>query len=123
MNPRITHRDFLRALNGLAAAYAILSRAIADALPPQLGAVAAVDPMTRITLEQFGDPLVHWFRRGSQVRGVHVADGTLVFDSGEEGAVRFIPGVAAEHDDDLPADWRELSEVVARVESGGIVLA
>lgn len=123
MNPRLGHRDFLRALEGLANAYAILSHAIADALPPQLGAVAAVDPLTRITLEQFGDPLVHWFRRGSQIRGVHVADGTLVFDTHDPGEVLFVADLAAEHDDELPADWRERCEVVARVERGAIFLS
>jgi hypothetical protein len=122
VNPRIEHGDFLRALHGLVEAYAILSRAIAAALPPQLAAVAAVDPLTRITLEQFGDPLVRWFRRGSQLRGVHLADGTLVFDVQDGGAVRFIPGLAAEHDDELPPDWRARSQVVARVEDGAVVL-
>jgi hypothetical protein len=112
VNPRIEHGDFLRALHGLVEAYAILSRAIAAALPPQLAAVAAVDPLTRITLEQFGDPL----------RGVHLADGTLVFDVQDGGAVRFIPGLAAEHDDELPPDWRARSQVVARVEDGAVVL-
>lgn len=123
MNPRLGHRDFLRALEGLASAYAILSQAIADALPPQLGAVAAVDPLTRITLEQFGDPLVRWFRRGSQLRGVHVADGTLVFETQDPGEVLFVADLAAEHDDELPTDWRAHSEVVARVEHGAIVLS
>jgi hypothetical protein len=52
------HDEFLQAVCALATAYAILSRAVARALPPQLAAVAAVDPLTRITLEQFGDPLV-----------------------------------------------------------------
>ena len=33
-----------------------------SALPEQLAAVAAVDPLTRITLERFGDPLVAWFQ-------------------------------------------------------------
>jgi hypothetical protein len=124
VNPRIEHRDFLRALQGLAVAYAILSRAIAGALPPQLGAVAAVDPLTRITLEQFGDPLVRWFRRGSRLRGVHVADGTLVFeaDANGVGEVLFVPGLAAEHDTELPADWRDRASVVARVEQGTVVL-
>jgi hypothetical protein len=122
LNPRIGHRDFLRALDGLADAYAILSQAIADALPPQLGAVTAVDPLTRITLEQFGDPLVCWFRRGSQIRGVHVADGTLVFETHEGGEILFVAGLAAEHDDELPADWRQRSEVVASIADGGLVL-
>jgi hypothetical protein len=123
VSPRIGHGDFLRALQGLVDAYAILSRAIAGALPAELGAVAAVDPLTRVTLEQFGDPLVRWFRRGSQIRGVHVADGTLVFDSQHGDAVRFIPGLAAEHDDDLPTDWRERSHVVARMQAGAMILA
>jgi hypothetical protein len=122
VNPRIAHGEFLRALRGLVEAYAILSQAIAGALPPQLGAVAAVDPLTRVTLEQFGDPLVRWFRRGSRIRGVHVADGTLVFDSEDGDAVRFIEGLAAEHDDELPADWRERSQVVARMQDGAMTL-
>jgi hypothetical protein len=123
VTPRIGHGDFLRALQGLVTAYAILSRAIADALPPQLGAVAAVDPLTRISLEQFGAPLVHWFRRGSQIRGVHVADGTLVFDPQGGESVRFISGLAAEHDSELPADWRERSQLVARIEDGALVMS
>jgi hypothetical protein len=125
VNPRIDHREFLRALQGLTVAYAILSRAIAGALPPQLGAVAAVDPLTRVTLEQFGDPLVRWFRRGSRLRGVHVADGTLVFDADADakgGEVLFVPGLAAEHDRELPADWRERASVVAHLEQGKVVL-
>jgi hypothetical protein len=123
VNPRIEHGDFLHALRGLVEAYAILSRAIGGALPPQLAAVAAVDPLTRITLEQFGDPLVCWFRRGSKMRGVHVADGTLVFDAEDGELVRFIPGLVAEHDDDLPADWRARSQVVARMQDGGLVFS
>jgi hypothetical protein len=114
--------DFMQALRGLIEAYAILSRSIAAALPPQLAAVAAVDPLTRVTLEQFGDPLVHWFRRGSQLQGVHVADGTLVFDSSDPVAVRFIPGVAAEHDSELPGDWRERARLVGRIDDGKLVL-
>lgn len=113
MKPQMNHQDFLRAVGGLVEAYAILSQAIAKVLPPQLGAVAAVDPVTRITLEQFGDPLVRWFGRGSSLRGVHVADGTIVF---ETDVVRFVEGLAAEHDDQLPADWRRHSQVVARIE-------
>jgi hypothetical protein len=120
VNPRIGHRDFLRALQGLAVAYAILSRGIVDALPAQLGAVAAVDPLTRISLEQFGDPLVRWFRRGSHVRGVHVADGTVVFDA--DGDVLFVADLAAEHDNELPPDWRDRAKVVARVDHGAVVL-
>jgi hypothetical protein len=115
MNPQIDHQDFLHALAGLAQAYAILSRAIAKALPPQLAAVAAVDPLTRITLEQFGEPLVRWFGQGSQLRGVHVADGTVVL---EADAVHFLGGVAAEHDRDLPDDWRQRSRVIARIDGG-----
>jgi hypothetical protein len=114
------HRDFLRAVQALAEAYAILSRAIAAALPEQLAAVAAVDPLTRITLEQFGTPLVRWFRRGSQLRGVHVADGTVVF---HDGAVLFLPGVAAEDDSELPANWRGHAEEIGRIEDGAVVLA
>ncbi len=116
------HGEFLRALRGLVEAYAILGQAIAGALPPQLAAVAAVDPLTRVMLEQFGDPLVRWFRRGSRIRGVHVADGTLVFGSEDGDAVRFIEGLAAEHDDELPADWRERSGVVARMQGGAMTL-
>jgi hypothetical protein len=115
------HSDFLQALRGLLEAYAILSRSIADALPPQLGAIAAVDPLTRVALEQFGDPLVCWFRRGSQLQGVHVADGTLVFDSQDAGAVRFLVDVAAEHDSELPGDWRERAEIVARINGGELI--
>jgi hypothetical protein len=121
VNPRIEHGEFLRALRGLVEAYAILSRAIGSALPPQLGAVAAVDPLTRITLEQFGEPLVRWFRRGSKLRGVHVADGTLVFDAEAGDVVRFIRGLVAEHDDDLPSDWRARSRIVARMQDGALV--
>lgn len=120
MTPVMDHRDFLRAVQSLAEAYAILSRAIAAALPEQLAAVAAVDPLTRISLEQFGDPLVRWFRRGSQLHGVHVADGTVVFD---DGAVLFVSGVAAEHDSDLPADWRDHADEIGRIEDGAVVLA
>jgi hypothetical protein len=125
VNPRINHRDFLRAVGGMVQAYTILSASIAEALPPQLAAVAAVDPVTRITLEQFGDPLVRWFGRGSQLRGVHLADGTLVFGDGDSdgGAVRFIEGLAAEHDDQLPQDWRERSVLVGRIEGGTLELA
>jgi hypothetical protein len=122
MSPKMAHSDFLRAVQALAEAYAILSATIAQALPAGLAAIAAVDPLTRITLEQFGDPLVRWFRRGSQLRGVHVADGTVVFEPGDGGAVLFLPGVAAEHDDELPADWRERAEEVGRIEAGAMVL-
>jgi hypothetical protein len=117
---RIEHGDFLRAVRSLAEAYAILSRAVAAALPEGLAAVAAVDPLTRITLEQFGDPLVRWFRRGSRLRGVQVADGTVVFD---DGVILFLAGVTAEHDDELPADWRAGAEQVGRIEDGAVVLA
>jgi hypothetical protein len=123
VNPRIEHGEFLLALRGLVEAYAILSRAIGAALPAQLGAVAAVDPLTRITLEQFGDPLVCWFRRGSKMRGVHVADGTLVFDAQDGDIVRFMPGLEAEHDADLPGDWRARSRIVARMQDGRLVLS
>jgi hypothetical protein len=116
----MTHRDFLRAVQALAEAYAILSRVIASALPTQLAAVAAVDPLTRITLEQFGDPLVRWFRRGSRLRGVRVADGTVVF--ADDGLVLFVSGIAAEHDDDLPTDWQDRAEEVGRVQDGVMIL-
>ena len=122
MTPSMTHREFLEATRSLSQAYAILSRATAAVLPPQLAAVAAVDPVTRITLEQFGDPLVRWFRRGSRLRGVHVADGTLVFDTGGDDAILFVHGVAAEHDDELPGDWRNRAEVVGRIEGGAVTL-
>ena len=123
MNPRMAHDDFLHAVQALATAYAILSRSVAGALPPQLAAVAAVDPVTRIALEQFGDPLVRWFRRGSRLRGVRVADGTLVFEPGDDGAVLFASGVAAEHDDELPADWRSRAEEVGRMRDGKMILS
>lgn len=119
MRPRLEHREFVLAVGGLVQAYAILSRAVAGALPPQLAAVAAVDPLTRIALEQFGDPLVRWFGRGSQLRGVRVADGTLVF---ETDAVRFLPALEAEHDDELPHDWRERGHVVARLDGDRLAL-
>jgi hypothetical protein len=109
------HEDFLRATESLSSAYAILGRAIAAALPEQLAAVAAVDPITRITLEQFGDPVVRWFRRGSRLRGVHVRDGTIVFD---DSAVLFVPGLDAEHDEELPADWRDRAREVGYVSDG-----
>jgi hypothetical protein len=57
------------------------------------------------------------------MRGVHVADGTLVFDAEDGEVVRFIPGLVAEHDDDLPADWRARSQVVARMQDGGLVFS
>jgi hypothetical protein len=123
VSPRMGHDDFLRAVQALATAYAILSRATAGALPSQLAAVAAVDPVTRIALEQFGDPLVRWFRRGSRLRGVCVADGTLVFEPGDDGAVLFVSGVAAEHDDELPADWRGRAEEVGRMRDGNMILS
>jgi hypothetical protein len=113
------HDEFLQAVCALTTAYAILSRAVARALPPQLAAVAAVDPLTRITLEQFGDPLVRWFRRGSTVRGVRVADGTLVFDT---VAVLFLPGVRAEHDTELPSGWRDGAREVAGIDGGTLTL-
>lgn len=116
----MAHHDFLRAVRALAEAYAILSRAVAGALPEQLAAVAAVDPLTRIALEQFGDPLVRWFRRGSLLRGVHVADGTIVFDG--DGAVLFVAAAAAEHDAELPADWRDRAREVGRVKDGAVIL-
>jgi hypothetical protein len=118
----MAQRDFLRAVQALAEAYAILSAAIAEALPSQLATIAAVDPLTRITLEQFGEPLVRWFRRGSQVRGVHVADGTLVFEPGDGGAVLFLSGVSAEHDDELPVNWRSSAEELGRMRGGTMVL-
>jgi hypothetical protein len=120
VTPVMDHRDFLRAVQALGEAYAVLSRAITAALPEQLAAVAAVDPLTRITLEQFGDPLVKWFSRGSQLRGVHVADGTVVF---HDGAVLFISGVAAADDDELPAGWRGQAKELGRIEDGVVVLA
>jgi hypothetical protein len=113
------HDEFLEAVQALAIAYAILSRAVARALPPQLAAVAAVDPLTRIVLEQFGDPLVGWFRRGSTVRGVRVADGTLVFDA---AVVLFLPGVEAEHDSELPPGWRAGAREVADIDDGRLTL-
>ena len=122
MSPKMAQREFLRAVQALAEAYAILSTAIAEALPSQLATIAAVDPLTRITLEQFGDPLVRWFRRGSHVRGVHVADGTIVFEPGDGGAVLFLSGVSAEHDDELPANWRASAEEVGRMRGGAMVL-
>ncbi|MGO9219356.1 MAG: hypothetical protein ACLP5E_16570 [Streptosporangiaceae bacterium] len=120
MTPRIAHREFLRAVQALMEAYAILGRAIASALPEQLAAVAAVDPLSRIVLEQFGDPLVRWFRRGSGLRGVHVADGTVVF--ADDGAVLFVSEAEAEHDDDLPAGWRDRAEEVGRLRDGAMIL-
>jgi hypothetical protein len=118
----MNHSDFLRAMRGLVQAYAILSRSIAEALPPQLGAVAAVDPVTRVSLEQFGDPLVRWFRRGSQLRGVHVADGTLVFGTDDAGSVWFLPGIDAEHDDELPDEWWGRGLLAGRIDNGELVL-
>jgi hypothetical protein len=122
VTPRMDHGDFLRAVRGLFEAYAILSRSILAALPPQLGAIAAVDPLTRVALEQFGDPLVRWFGRGSSLRGVHVADGTLVFGGPDATAVRFLPAVAAEHDSELPRDWQEQGRIVGRIGDGELVL-
>jgi hypothetical protein len=118
----MSHGEFLRATRALAEAYAILSRAIAGALPAQLAGVAAVDPLTRITLEQFGDPLVRWFRRGSHLRGVCVADGTVVFEGDRDGAVLFIAGIAAEHDDELPRDWQARAREVGRFRDGVLTL-
>ncbi len=115
----MSHGDFLRALHSLSEAYAILRRAVAAALPEQLAAIAAVDPLTRITLEQFGDPTVRWFRRGSRLRGVCVADGTIVFDGAD---VLFLPDVTAEHEEELPATWRERARRLARVKDGMVVL-
>jgi hypothetical protein len=125
VTPRIGHREFLAALQGLVVAYGTLDRAVAAALPTQLGAVAAVDPLTRVALEQFGEPLVRWFGRGSRVPGVRVADGALVFDAGDGGerVVRFVDGVEAEHEADLPADWRARSTIVARMTGAGLELA
>jgi hypothetical protein len=120
VKPQIDHRDFLRAVDGLVQAYAIVGRAIAEVLPPQLAPVAAVDPLTRITLEQFGDPLVRWFGHGSRLRAVHVADGTIVFDA---DVVLFIDGLAAEHDKQMPHDWHERSRVIAHVDDGGLKLS
>jgi len=38
-------------------------------------------------------------------------------------AVRFIPGLAAEDDSELPAGWREEAQVVARFENGVLALS
>jgi hypothetical protein len=119
MTPTMKHQEFLSAAESLCSAYAILSRAVAAALPEQLASIAAVDPVTRITLEQFGDPVVRWFRRGSSLSGVLVSDGTIVFD-GE--SILFAEGVAAEHADDLPPGWREQAREVARVNEGTVVV-
>jgi hypothetical protein len=119
----MNHHDFLRAVRGMVEAYAILSQSIAEALPPQLGAVAAVDPLTRVTLEQFGDPLVRWFGRGSRLRGVHVADGTLVFGTETAGSVWFLPDLHAEHDDELPDDWLDRGLLVGRINDTELVLS
>jgi len=119
---RMGHEDFLSALRSLVEAYAILGRAITGALPPQFSAVD-FDPLTRVTLEQFGDPFVRWFRHGSGFRGVCVSDGTLVFDEGPIVAVHFIPGLAAEDDSELPAGWREEAQVVALFKNGVLALS
>lgn len=118
------HREFLEALAPLLDSYARLGRAIAAALPPQLAAIGAVDPLTRAALEEFGDPLVRWFGRGSTLRGVRVDDGTLVLDAapGASGPVLFLAGTSAEHDSELPAGWRERAREVGRVEDERLVL-
>jgi hypothetical protein len=111
------HRDFVRALGHLVDAYAIFGTALFDALPPQLSASTRLDPVTLAVMRQFGTPLVRWFGHGSQLRGARVADGTVVLDAapGQAGTVLFLEGVFAEHDRDLPEDWRSRATMVGAI--------
>ena len=111
------HREFLLALASLMDAYARLDAALVASAPPPMAAVLRMDALSRAAGEEFGHPVVGWFRRGSAVRGVAVADGTLVLDvpPGESGPVLFLAGVSARHDAELPAGWRADAVEVARV--------
>jgi hypothetical protein len=120
VRPIIDHREFLDALRGLLSAYGVLQRATARALPPQLAAVAAVDPFTRVALERVGDPLVRWFGHGSQLPGVGVADGTLVFEP--DGTIRFLEGAALGHECELPARWRSSAHSVGSIQGDKLEL-
>jgi hypothetical protein len=118
------HRDFVRALGYLIDAYAIFSAALFDALPAQLSAATRLDAVTLAVMRQFGAPLVRWFEHGSQLRGVRVADGTVILDAapGEQGSVLFLAGVFAEHDRELPDDWRSSAVEVASIRANRLEL-
>ena len=119
------HREFLLALRSLMEAYALLDRALVAAAPGPLGAVLKMDPLSRAAGEEFAHPLVQWFHRSSRLRGVAVADGTLVFDvpAGGSGPVLFLPGTAAKVDADLEEGWRDGATSVALVTGESEVLA
>ena len=109
------HRDLLIAIRGLVQAYGRLNAAIVEALPPGLATVAAIDPLTRVTFEEFGHPLVRWLPAGAGVRGVRTRDGVLVLDVpvGGEGPVLFLPG--ADGEEALHDDWRDRARLVGAV--------
>ncbi len=113
----MNHDDFSKALGHLVDAYAIFGKALFDALPENLAASTRLDPVTLACVRQFGTPLVRWFGHGSALRGARVGDGTVVIDAspGQPGTLRFVPGVFAEHDRDLPDDWRSLSRDIGVV--------
>jgi hypothetical protein len=120
----VDHREFLLALSSLMDAYARLDAALLAAAPQPMGAVLRMDSLSRAAGEEFAHPVVRWFRRDSPLRGVTVADGTLVLDvpPGGSGPVLFVAGVSARYDAELPADWRARAVEVARVDGDAITL-
>jgi hypothetical protein len=121
----VDHREFLLALRSLTDAYTRLDAALVAAAPPPMGAVLRMDALSRAAGEEFAHPVVRWFRRGSTVRGVAVADGTLVLDvpPGGSGPVLFLAGVSARDDGELPAGWRTDAVEVAWVDGDVVALA
>ena len=119
------HRQFLLALRSLMDAYCRLNRALVAAAPGPLAAVLGMDPLSRAAGEEFAHPLVRWVRRGSRLRGVAVADGTLVFDSvaGGSAPVLFLHGVTVDEDSALPEGWRGAASRVATLLGEGEVLS
>lgn len=119
------HQEFLLALGSLVDAYARLDAALVSAAPPPMAAVLRMDGLSRAEGEEFGHPVVRWFRRSSGLRGVAVADGTLILDvpAGGSGPVLLLAGVSARHDSELPVDWRAQAVEVARVDGHVVSIA
>lgn len=119
------HREFLHALRSLMDAYARLDAALVASAPPPMAGVLRMDALSRAAGEEFAHPVVRWFRRGSGLRGVAVADGTLVLDvpPAGSGPVLFLAGVSAHHDAELPADWRAHAAEVGWVDGNAVTLA
>ena len=105
-------REFLQALRLQVRCYQLLHDAVRRQYPPSFARMVLMDPFSRAAGEEFGAPLVEWFPFDSPVRGVCVADGTLVFqlDQRLDVTVLFLAGVHARDAGDLPVGWQTRAE-------------